>query len=120
MKKIIGLTLLIAGLAGCNQSNPAGSKVESRSSVTSTEVASPTTAQMRLWSSSCALCHVTGQGGAPRIGNQDEWSPRTAQGIDVLLEHTLNGYNNMPPLGYCMACEASDFVALIEFMGAEK
>jgi cytochrome c5 len=34
-----------------------------------------------------------------------------------LLQHTLTGFRNMPPLGYCMACEEDDFIALIEFMG---
>jgi cytochrome c5 len=34
----------------------------------------------------------------------------------VLLDHTVNGFNKMPPLGYCMACEAEDFRALIDFM----
>jgi cytochrome c5 len=71
---------------------------------------------MRKWSRSCALCHVDGNGGAPRIGHPEEWRPRLAQGRDVLLDHTLNGVNDMPPLGYCMSCEAEDFRALIEFM----
>jgi cytochrome c5 len=71
---------------------------------------------MRKWSQSCALCHVDGNGGAPRIGHPEEWRPRVAQGRDVLLEHTLDGIGNMPPLGYCMSCEAADFRALIDFM----
>jgi cytochrome c5 len=78
--------------------------------------AQPDPAVMRKWSRSCALCHVDGNGGAPRIGHPEEWRPRLAQGRDVLLEHTLDGIGNMPPLGYCMSCEASDFRALIDFM----
>ncbi len=70
----------------------------------------------RKWSQSCALCHVTGVGGAPRIGNAGEWAPRLSQGKEVLLQHTLEGFNNMPPLGYCMSCETSDFSMLIDFM----
>jgi cytochrome c5 len=71
---------------------------------------------MRKWSRSCALCHVDGNAGAPRVGRADEWQPRLAQGADVLLDHTINGFNKMPPLGYCMSCEAADFRALIDFM----
>ena len=71
---------------------------------------------MQMWSQSCALCHVTGNGGAPRVGNAEEWLPRLAQGEDALLKHTLEGLNDMPPLGYCMACERDDFVAMINFM----
>lgn len=75
---------------------------------------------MDKWARSCALCHVTGNAGAPRIGNAEEWAPRLAQGMDVLLQHTLEGFNDMPPLGYCMSCERDDFVALIEFMGRDS
>jgi len=71
---------------------------------------------LALWSHSCALCHVDGNAGAPRMGNVDEWGSRLAKGEAVLLQHTLEGFNQMPPLGYCMACERSDFVAMIEFM----
>jgi len=85
------------------------------------ETAAPTpipTAQttLELWQRSCALCHVDGNAGAPRIGNQTEWGSRLAKGPDVLLQNTLEGINQMPPLGYCMACERADFKALIDFM----
>lgn len=73
-------------------------------------------ASMAQWARSCALCHVNGEGGAPRVGHPDEWVARVAQGETVLLNHTLEGYNNMPPLGYCMDCEAEDFEVLIRFM----
>ncbi len=68
------------------------------------------------WSHSCALCHVTGDGGAPRLGNAEEWEPRLARGRQTLLEHAIEGFNNMPPLGYCMSCERDDLAALIHFM----
>ncbi len=71
---------------------------------------------MRKWARSCALCHVDGNGGAPRIGHAGEWQPRLAKGRDLLLQHTVSGFNKMPPLGYCMSCDAEDFRALIDFM----
>ena len=83
---------------------------------TPVSVQNPPQATADLWARSCALCHVDGSAGAPRIGNQEEWAPRLAKGRDVLLAHTLEGFNQMPPLGYCMACERKDFVALIEMM----
>ncbi len=72
--------------------------------------------QAQQWSDSCALCHVTGVAAAPLTGNVQQWQPRLAQGRDVLLIHTLEGFNDMPPLGYCMSCEREDFIAMIEFM----
>lgn len=71
---------------------------------------------MRQWARNCALCHVRGEGGAPMIGDIDNWRERVTQGEAVLLMHTIEGINNMPPLGYCMDCESVDFAALIRFM----
>ena len=65
---------------------------------------------------SCVLCHVTGEGGAPRVGDAEAWRPRHAQGEAMLLQHTLEGLNEMPPLGYCQDCEVADFRALVRFM----
>jgi cytochrome c5 len=73
---------------------------------------------MQMWSANCALCHVDGNAGAPRIGIAQEWQSRLAKGPAVLLQHTIEGFNDMPPLGYCMACERSDFEDMISFMTA--
>ena len=78
----------------------------------------PRTAQM--WSRSCALCHVDGNASAPRLGHPEEWSERTSKGLAVLMQNTIEGYNDMPPLGYCMACEAEDFAAMISFMSGNS
>ena len=73
---------------------------------------------MALWARSCALCHVDGNAGAPVVGNAQQWLPRLAQGRQTLLQHTVEGLNSMPPLGYWMACEEADFLAMIDFMTA--
>ncbi|MEH6558053.1 MAG: c-type cytochrome [Oceanicoccus sp.] len=72
------------------------------------------------WSQSCALCHASGVGGAPRIGVSVEWAPRLAKGKAVLMTNTIDGFNDMPPLGYCMSCDRDDFSALIDFMAGES
>ena len=82
-------------------------------------VAPPAADVMRKWSRSCALCHVDGNAGAPRLGHPEEWQPRLAKGPEVLLRHTIEGFNKMPPLGYCMSCEEADFRALIDFMAGD-
>jgi cytochrome c5 len=82
-------------------------------------VASPLAdADLARWARSCALCHVRGEGGAPRIGDGNEWRQRLEKGESTLLIHTIEGYNNMPPLGYCMDCEREDLHRLIRFMSA--
>ena len=76
--------------------------------------------RMAQWTRNCALCHVRGEGGAPVLGDREAWKVRWAQGEALLLNHTVEGLNNMPPLGYCMDCEEADFLALIRFMGADR
>ncbi|KFF33545.1 cytochrome C [Pseudomonas aeruginosa VRFPA01] len=48
------------------------------------------------------------------------WAPRLAQGMDTLLDHSINGYKGMPPMGMCMQCSEEQFRALIEFMSAAQ
>lgn len=73
-------------------------------------------AVMEKWSRSCALCHITGEAGAPLVGDTTEWQRRLQQGEEAIINNVLNGVNSMPPLGYCMACEISDFRAMIAYM----
>ena len=68
------------------------------------------------WTRTCAMCHVRGEGGAPKIGDTAEWGKRLAQGETVVLDHAIDGFGNMPPLGYCMDCERDDLRAYIRFM----
>jgi cytochrome c5 len=75
---------------------------------------------MEKWARSCALCHVNGEGGAPRMGDEETWRPRLAKGEVELYLNTLEGFNRMPPLGYCMDCEATDFVAMINLMSRRQ
>lgn len=104
-------------VAGCEQEpGPAGAASSEIADVAATQPAGSPQTTAELWSRSCALCHVDGNASAPRIGNVEEWRPRLQKGRDVLLAHTLEGFGQMPPLGYCMACERDDFVALIDFM----
>ncbi|MDD9890664.1 MAG: c-type cytochrome [Gammaproteobacteria bacterium] len=71
---------------------------------------------MDKWSRSCALCHVSGVADAPLLGDAEEWRRRLAKGESAVMTNVLEGINSMPPLGYCMACEISDFRAMIGFM----
>lgn len=68
---------------------------------------------------SCKICHENPGAGAPLTGKSEQWAARVAQGRNVLLEHTVNGYQGMPPLGLCMDCSEADFAALIEYMAGE-
>ncbi|MDA8672349.1 c-type cytochrome [Gammaproteobacteria bacterium] len=75
---------------------------------------------MAKWARSCALCHITGEANAPVVGDTEEWQQRLQKGKAALLNNVVNGINSMPPLGYCMSCEAADFRVMIDFMTGVK
>ena len=41
----------------------------------------------------CKACHMTGAAGSPKIGDKAAWEPRIAQGMDVLYDHAINGFD---------------------------
>jgi cytochrome c5 len=69
-----------------------------------------------LYAQTCMACHTSPSSGAPQAGDRDAWQPRLRQGADVLLQHTIDGFRGMPPLGSCMDCTEADFDGLIRFM----
>lgn len=70
----------------------------------------------RTYVQTCMACHTSAGSGAPQAGDRAAWQPRLDQGMDVLLQHTIDGYKGMPPLGSCMDCTESEFEGLIRFM----
>ena len=75
---------------------------------------------VQIYNRSCISCHASGAGGAPRTGDQAGWKPRLEQGAELLLDHTMAGFQGMPPMGMCMDCNEEQFLALIEYMAADK
>jgi len=71
---------------------------------------------MSKYARSCGICHSLGLGMSPRLGLKEDWKERLAQGDDVLLQHTIDGFNNMPPLGQCMDCSTEELQELIGIM----
>ncbi|TNE36569.1 MAG: cytochrome c5 family protein [Alphaproteobacteria bacterium] len=69
-----------------------------------------------LYADTCMACHGNPDSGAPMTGDTAAWEDRLAQGEDVLLEHVIDGFNGMPPLGSCVDCTEEDFLDLIDFM----
>jgi len=53
-----------------------------------------------VYNNICIACHLAGMpSAAPKVGDKTAWSPRIAQGIDVLFNHALHGLNDMPAKG---------------------
>ncbi|NJO16856.1 MAG: cytochrome c5 family protein [Thioploca sp.] len=54
----------------------------------------------QIYNNTCIACHLAGMSSAaPKIGNQRDWVGRIDKGIETLLDHSLNGFNDMPPRG---------------------
>ncbi|RYV03037.1 cytochrome c5 family protein [Shewanella sp. OPT22] len=75
----------------------------------------------------CHVCHGTGLAGAPKVHDQKAWKERFdkvssvpqsggKKGMDGLVAVALKGKGAMPPKGTCVACNADDLKAAIEFM----
>lgn len=102
------------GLSACGGKPGAASSAEAAAAATPTVAASPAT--LKLYEQTCRNCHAVAASGAPQTGDLKAWAPRVAQGREILLDHSINGYKGMPPMGTCTQCTEADFVALIEYM----
>jgi cytochrome c5 len=47
----------------------------------------------------CAKCHLTGERGAPKIGDKQAWRERAEQGLGGLTQHAVTGVRQMPAHG---------------------
>lgn len=110
---VILASLLLTNCAGSGNRGLESAEQFRPPSLRTTSISAET---MAKWSRSCALCHITGEAGAPLVGDTAEWQRRLQQGEDAILNNVLEGVNSMPPLGYCMSCEISDFRAMIVYM----
>ena len=65
----------------------------------------------------CFACHQAGIAGAPKLGDHDAWTPRIAQGRDVLYKNVKQGMSpGMPPRGGCPACTDTALEVAVDFM----
>jgi len=47
----------------------------------------------QVYNDACNVCHGSGVGGAPIVGDAAAWAPRLAQGADILYDHAINGFS---------------------------
>ncbi len=111
LRSRVVLLCLSAALAACGQ----GGAPAPVSSAVAPAISLPPDLQS-IYDRSCKACHSDPATGAPQSGDVGAWASRRAQGADALLDHTLNGYKAMPPLGACMDCSEDQFRALIAYM----
>ncbi len=78
----------------------------------------------QVYNEACLACHGAGIGGAPILGDVNGWAPRIAQGLDVLIEHAINGYTGsagyMPPKGGRVDLSDGEIADAVEYMVDES
>ena len=130
MLRPLSLTLLLGAslLAHAAHNSPAGMhmRLAPVGELRITEAVAPApTAGVELsgeevYVSSCAVCHTAGIGGAPRLDDAAAWQARAAQGLDVLIEHAINGFQGeaglMPARGGNAALTDAQVAAAVEYM----
>ncbi len=73
-----------------------------------------------LYTQVCAVCHVAGVAGAPKIGDKAAWAPRIALGIDALVASVVKGKGAMPPKGGSTASDAEIKAVVTWMVGQAK
>lgn len=73
----------------------------------------------QIYRQACAFCHDKGVAGAPKIGDAAAWSPRLAQGMDVLYVSALSGKGAMPAKGGNPSLVAADVKAAVDYLVAQ-
>lgn len=76
--------------------------------------AAPKTAE-ELYSGACAACHDSGVAGAPKKGDDAEWTKRAESGIDALVASVVSGKGAMPPKGGS-AYTQEDIQSIVELL----
>ena len=78
----------------------------------------------QVYNDICYLCHAApGVAGAPVLGEAHAWVPRMAQGMEILRERVINGYQGevgfMPPKGGRLDLSDEEVIAALDFMLSE-
>ena len=78
----------------------------------------------QVYNSACLACHGAGIGGAPIPGDAEAWATRIAQGLDVLEDHAINGFQGsagyMPAKGGRVDLSDEEVASAVEYMVSES
>ncbi len=78
----------------------------------------------QVYNDACLVCHGAGVGGAPVLGDAEEWTARIAQGNDTLYLHAIEGYTGqsgfMPAKGARMDLTDEEVRAAVDYMVSES
>jgi len=96
--------LALVGVAACSP-DPAEGVDQAQQDDSAQREVMPTWREDRMalgkdtYEFACASCHETGDRGAPKTGDRDQWEERSDMWQAVLFKHAKSGYLEMPGKG---------------------
>jgi len=83
----------------------------------SIEVSEATVAQ---YENTCGLCHESGDGGAPKTGDAEDWKQRVAKGMNKVRDNAVEGFEGatgiMPAKGGYETLTDEEVIAITDYM----
>ena len=70
----------------------------------------------QIIAANCAMCHEGGLMGAPKIGSEEQWAPRIAQGKEMLVNNAIKGIGVMPAKGGNTSLSDAEVAAAVVWM----
>ncbi len=70
----------------------------------------------KTYQTTCAACHAAGIGGAPKVGNAEDWKSLSKEPILILFQNVWHGVSIMPAKGGCNTCSRRDISSAIAYM----
>jgi cytochrome c5 len=97
---LVVLSVVLAGLTACTPD--------------------PTVNAPPLYVNSCSWCHNEGTGGAPKIGDKEDWERRTSKGMTKVYANAIDGFEGatgiMPAKGSNMNLSDEEIKEIVDFM----
>jgi cytochrome c len=73
-----------------------------------------------IYVTSCSWCHDAGNGGAPKIGDKEDWERRTSKGMAMVYANAITGYEGatgiMPEKGSRQDLSDEDIKKIVDYM----
>ncbi|AKJ30808.1 c-type cytochrome [Caldimonas brevitalea] len=124
-KRLLISVLAIAALAACGKKEAEAPTAPPAPATTPAPApAAPAAAEnvvgKKVYGNVCAMCHAAGVAGAPKPGDQADWTARSAQGKDVLYKHAIDGFTGakgmMPARGGNASLTDDEVKAAVDYM----
>ena len=64
----------------------------------------------------CLMCHQAGMLNAPKFSDTQAWTPRIAQGYEVLVQHAIKGIRSMPAKGGNASLSDNEVASAVLYM----